>query len=50
MVLLLNSEAVAMIYDDNHDPEISVSKEIAGTWIFAFSLVGVVLIVLGLFV
>ena len=39
-----------MIYDEKHDPEMSVSKEIAGTWIFAFSLVGVLLIVLGLFV
>ena len=50
MILLPNSEDVAMIYDENHDPEMSVSKEIAGTWIFAFSLVGAVLIVLGLFV
>lgn len=39
-----------MIYDENHDTEISVSKEIAGTWIFAISLVGVILFVLGLFV
>ena len=39
-----------MIYDENHNPEISVSKEIAGTWIFAISLVGVVLFVLGFFV
>ncbi len=38
-----------MIYDENHDPEMSVSKEIAGTWIFAISLVGVVLFVLGIF-
>ncbi len=39
-----------MIYDENHDPEISVSKEIADTWTFAISLVGVLLIVLGIFV
>ena len=50
MILLPNSEAVAMIYDENHDPEISVPREIAGAWIFAISLVGVVFIVLGLFV
>ncbi len=49
MILPPNGEAVAMIYDENHDPEISVSKEIAGTWIFAISLVGLVLIVLGIF-
>jgi len=50
IIILPNRETVAMIYDENHDPEISVAKEIAGTWIFAISLVGVVLFVLGLFV
>ena len=39
-----------MIYDENYDPEISGSKENAGAWFFAFGLVGVVLIVLGIFV
>ena len=39
-----------MTYDENRNPEISLFKEIAGTWIFAISLVGVVLFVLGLFV
>ncbi len=38
-----------MIYDENHDPEIGVPKEIVGTWIFAISLVGLVLFVLGIF-
>ncbi len=39
-----------MIYDENHDPEMSVSKEIVGSWILAISLVGVIFFVLGLFV
>ena len=38
-----------MIYDENRDPEIGVPKEIVGTWIFAISLVGLVLFVLGIF-
>ncbi len=38
-----------MIYDENHDPELGVSKEIVGSWILAISLVGVVLFVLGIF-
>ena len=39
-----------MIYDENDNLEISGSKEIAGAWIFAFSLVGVILFVLSIFV
>ena len=50
IIISLNSEAVVMTYDEKRYPEIGVFKEIAGTWIFAISLVGVVLIVLGLFV
>jgi len=38
-----------MIYDENHDPEIGVPKEIVGAWIFAIGLVGLVLFVLGIF-
>ncbi len=38
-----------MIYDEGHDPEIGGLKEIVGTWIFAISLVGVVLFVVGIF-
>lgn len=50
IIILLNSEAAAMTYDEIHNPEISVSKEIVCSWIFAFSLVGVVFFVLGIFI
>ena len=39
-----------MIYEENRDPEIGVFKEIVCSWIFATSVVGVLLSVLGLFV
>ena len=39
-----------MTYNEIHNPEISVSKEIVCSWIFAFSLVGVVFLVLGIFI
>ncbi len=39
-----------MIYEENRYPEIGVFKEIVCSWIFAISLVGVVLSVLSLFV
>jgi len=39
-----------MIYEENRDPEIGVFKEIVCSWIFAASVVGVLLNVLGLFV
>jgi len=35
-----------MTYDEIHNPEISVSKEIVCSWTFAASLVGVIFIVL----
>ncbi len=38
-----------MTYDENRDPEIGVFKEIVCNWIFAISLVGVVLYVVGIF-
>lgn len=42
-------EASAMIYDDNHNPETGGSKEIFGTWIFTIGLIGLVMLVLGIF-
>jgi len=49
IIILLSSEAFAMTYDENRDPEIGVFKEIVCNWIFAISLVGVVLYVVGIF-
>ena len=46
IIILLNSEAVAMTCDENHDPEIGVFKEIVCSWTFAASLVGLIFIVL----
>lgn len=39
-----------MIYDENHDHDIErhPSGEIACTWVFAISLIGVLLLVLGM--
>jgi hypothetical protein len=45
----LTDEAIAMTYYEIRDPELSMSKEIAGTWTFAASLVCVVLLALGIF-
>jgi hypothetical protein len=45
----LTDEAIAMTYYEIRDPGMSVSKEIAGTWTFAASLVCVVLLILGNF-
>ena len=39
-----------MIYDNNHDSDLGGPAEIAGAWFIAIGLVGLVLIVLGLFV
>ncbi len=38
------SEAVAMVYDENHEPEKHIAGEIVWTWIFAASLVVVLLL------
>jgi hypothetical protein len=46
IIIVLNSEAFAMTYDENRNPEIGVFKEIVCNWTFAASLVGVVFIVL----
>ena len=46
IIILQNSEAIAMTYDENRNPEISVFKEIVCNWTFAASLVGVIFIVL----
>jgi hypothetical protein len=48
IIILLNSEAVAMTYDENRNREIGVFKEIVCNWTFAASMVGVVFIVLDL--
>ncbi len=37
-----------MVYDENHEPEKHIAGEIAITWIFALSLVGVILFIIGL--
>ena len=37
-----------MIYDENHEPEKHIVGEIVITWIFAFSLVGVILFIISL--
>ena len=38
-----------MIYNENHEPEDRIAgREIAITWIFALSFVGVVLFIVGL--
>ncbi len=42
------SEAVAMVYDENHDPEKHIAGEILVTRIFAISLVAVLLIIISL--
>lgn len=44
----LVSEAVAMIYDEDHNLEKNVVGEVVCTWVFALCLVGVVLLVIGL--
>ncbi len=41
-------EAVLMIYDEEHEPVKHMAGEVAITWIFAVSLVGVILFVIGL--
>jgi len=38
-----------MIYDENHDPVTGISGEIIGAWIFAISLIGLVLFVVSIF-
>ena len=38
-----------MIYDENRDPETGPLKEIVGAWIFAVTMVGLVMIILGIF-
>ena len=43
-------EAVDMSYDNDHEPDIGASTEIAGAWIFAAGIVGAVLFFLGLFI
>ena len=37
-----------MIYDEKHEPEKHIAGEIAATWIFALSLVGIVLFIISL--
>ena len=39
-----------MAYDFHRVPELAVSTEIFGAWIFAFGLVGIILFTLDLFV
>ena len=43
-----DSEAVAMIYDENNEPEQIISGEIVWIWIFAISIVGSILFALNL--
>ena len=45
---LYDGEAVVMIYDENHNPEKHIAGEILITWIFAISLVAVLLLVVGM--
>ncbi len=42
------SEAVAMVYDENHEPEKHIAGEIVWTWIFAASLVAVLLLAIAM--
>ncbi len=37
-----------MFYDENHEPEKHTSGEVAITWIFALSMIGVILFIVGL--
>lgn len=44
----LVSEAIVMIYDENHNLEKNVVGEVVYTWVFALCLIGVVLLVIAL--
>ncbi len=38
-----------MMYNENHEPEQNIAgREIAITWVFALSFIGIVLLVIGL--
>ena len=45
---LYDGEAVVMMYDENHEPESHIGGEILITWIFAISLVAVILVIVGM--